>query len=241
MKAFCGKTVLLAFPDANASESLTETVAELGLEVSGRTATTAETLDFLMRRECDFVFVSIFLPMLPVEGIEKSIASLPLYKRPAVLYFSGKAAGEIMLNAYSPSVALPVNANNLCEKMKNVYPPAVRDEDIIRANGILARMGFEETPARNYLARACALSANDLFASRSLKRSIYPALSRAFGVSESKIADAIRRLIDKTFLTGDIENQYRLFGSSIDETRGKPTVSQLIALVSEILRTEKSQ
>ena len=69
---------------------------------------------------------------------------------------------------------------------------------------------------------------------------MYPALARAFSKKETAFQDPMRRLIDKTFLSGDIENQYRLFGNSIDETRGKPTVSQLIALVSEMLRMGKA-
>lgn len=240
MNLFSSKTCLLAFPDASASSGLADISSALGIRISGTASTIRDIHDFLMRRECDFVFASILLPMLPIEGIEEGIFSLPLYKRPAVLYFAPENAGEMMLRAYSPVITLPTDAKKLCEKLSEIYPLKARNTDLQKAEEILSHMGFQDVPARKYLSHASALSVNDLNAARSLKRNIYPALSGAFGVSETKIADDMRRTIDKTFLSGDIENQYRLFGSSIDETRGKPTVSQLIALVGEMIRTGKS-
>ncbi len=239
MNAFSLKTCLLAFPDANAASGLSEILSALGMEIAGSVSTIREIHDFLLRRECDFVFASIFLPMLPIEGIEDGIFSLPLYKRPAILYFAPQNAGEMMLKAFSPVITLPTDANILGKKLSEIYPVKVRDKDFHKAEEILSRMGFSDGPARKYLSHASALSANDINAARSLKRSVYPAVSKAFSVHETKIADDMRRTIDKTFLSGDIENQYRLFGSSIDETRGKPTVSQLIALVGEMIRTGK--
>lgn len=239
MNTFSGKTCLLAFPDADTASALTEILSSAGITVAGTVSTIHGIHDFLLRRECDFVFASIFLPMLPTDGIESGIFSLPLYKRPAVLYFAPENAGSMMLSAYSPLLTLPTDADTLDKMMHEIYPVRARTADISKAEGILSRMGFDDVPARKYLSYASALSANDSNASRTLKRNIYPALSAAFGVSETKIADGMRRTIDKTFLSGDIENQYRLFGSSIDETRGKPTVSQLIALVGEMIKMKK--
>ena len=239
MDAFSSKTCLIALPDANGASPLTKVLLSLGMEIAGTVSTIPELHDFLLRRECDFVFASIFLPMLPIEGIESGLLSLPLYKRPACLYFAPENAGEMMLNAYSPLITLPTDEKTLYEKLQKIYPVRVRDEDTERAEQILFRMGFEDVPARKYLAYASALSANDINAVRQLKKSIYPELSKAFGVTDRRIADNMRRVIDKTFLSGDIESQYSMFGSSIDETRGKPTVSQLIALVGEMIRMNK--
>ncbi len=240
MNAFSGKTCLLAFPDASAASGLTEILSSIGAEAVKTVTNIPDIHGFLLDRECDFVFASIFLPSLPTDGIESGIYSLPLYKRPAILYFAPANAGDMMLSAYSPLLTLPTDAETLDKKMHEIYPVRPRASDIAKAEQILSRMGFDDVPARKYLAVASALSANDLNAARLLKRNVYPTISKTFGVSETKIADAMRRTIDKTFLSGDIENQYRLFGSSIDETRGKPTVSQLIALVGEMIRTGKS-
>lgn len=234
--SFAQKTVLLAFPDTASRSLLMHTLKEMGMDVAGTAADTNDVLSFLVRRECDFVFASIFLPMLPTEGLMNEIRALKLYKRPAVLYFAPENAGKMMLAAYTPTITLPAGKKEIEEALLQIYPVGVRKEDCQSAEEILIRMGFASVPARKYLAYACALCANDRDAARALKRRIYPFLARAFNVSETRIADAMRRVIDKTFLSGDIEAQYRLFLNSIDETRGKPTVSQLIALVGEILR-----
>jgi hypothetical protein len=46
----------------------------------------------------------------------------------------------------------------------------------------------------------------------------------------------MRRAVDRAFLSGDIEKQYSLFQNTIEEARGKPTLSALLARVAEILR-----
>lgn len=235
--AFSGKQALLAFGDAGAAACLSGALGELGIKIAGVATSVSEVHAFLLSRECDFVVAGIFLPMLPVDGLEKSIFSLPLYKKPAVLYAAPENAGELMLKAYSPIVTLPASKEDLADILSRIYPVKACERDIQKADTILANMNFDAVPARKYLAYACAVTANDISRARNLKNSIYPALSETFGVKETKIADAMRRLIDKTFLSGDIESQYRLFGSSIDETRGKPTISQLLALVAEMIRT----
>lgn len=235
--AFEAKTVIIAFLDTGARDEACAAARKLGMEIAGCVSGTNEALAFLMRRECDFVFASIFLPMLPAEGLEEKIFALPLRKRPAVVYFAPENAGKMMLSAYSPTVALPADQESIIQAMDSVYPVPAREEDIKRAEEILSRMGFDDRPARKYLAYASALTANDQSIIRRLKHSVYPAVSKAFGITQTGVADAMRRMIDKAFLSGDIENQYRFFGNTIDETRGKPTVSQLIALVGEMLRT----
>ncbi len=238
--AFHGKRALIAFSQADSQHQVEGAAQAVGLSITGYASNARDVFSFLMQTECDFVFADILLPMLPVEGLYPRICALPIYKRPSVLYFASENAGKIMKNAYSPLITLPLSAEGLEAKMHEIHPVSIREEDMRKAEEILSRMGFSDHPARKYLACASALTVNDRNLARCLKRGVYPRLSKVFGKTESAIADAVRRLIDKTYLSGDIENQYRLFGNTIDETRGKPTVSQLIALVSEIIRTEKT-
>lgn len=237
--AFKGKRVLIAFPDQDGLSEAEKLAGAMGLEISGRVKGFREASEFLMKTECDFVFVSVLLPMLPIQKADEDIFDLPLYKRPAVLFFAPKNAGDRMLSAYVPTVTLAGKPEDIQRAMSEIYPVKVKESEVCRAESILSRMGFPDHTARKYIAYACALSVNDRNAVRNLKRSVYPALARAFSKKETAFQDAMRRLIDKTFLTGDIEKQYKLFGNSIDETRGKPTVSQLIALVGEMLRMGK--
>lgn len=237
--AFLNKRVLIAFSEPSARDKAASAARALGMEVAGCAATFEEALSFLTQMQCDFIFASVLLPLLPTGGLEAGISALSLFKRPAVLYFAPENAGEMMMNAYEPTVSVSSGAEEIKSALEKIDPLCVKDEEVKRALEILSRMGFSDQPARNYLAFASALVLNDQSAARSLKRRVYPALSGAFHKKESSLADAMRRLIDKTFLSGDIENLYRLFGNTIDETRGKPTVSQLIALVGETMRMEK--
>ena len=49
---------------------------------------------------------------------------------------------------------------------------------------------------------------------------------------------AMRYAIDAAWRTGQIDNQHRIFGDTIDARRGKPTCGEMIAQLAEELRWE---
>ena len=51
-------------------------------------------------------------------------------------------------------------------------------------------------------------------------------------------ANTLRHVIDAAWRTGEIEQQHRLFGDTIDARRGKPTCGEMIAQLAEELRWE---
>lgn len=236
MEGYGHGSVLLAFSGAREAGSMAETARAAGFSVAGTVGSAEEAIAFLSRFETDFVFASVLLKGLQADGLEGDIRKIARYRRSAVLYFVPGCAGRLMREAYAPSVIMPVDEKTLLNEAMKLVPLPVRRGDEETALRILSEMGFCDHPARRYLAYACALCANDSRYARRLRALVYPEVAKAFEISEAGAADGMRRLIDKAFLSGNIDYQYALFLNTIDETRGKPTVSQLIALVGEIIR-----
>ena len=93
-------------------------------------------------------------------------------------------------------------------------------------------------PGRDMLARATALCWRDRRRLRCLKRDVYPESGRPFGRTGAQAERAMRHVIQAAWRTGDMAEQQRLFGDTIDERRGHPTSSEMIAQLSDILRWE---
>lgn len=115
-------------------------------------------------------------------------------------------------------------------------PPALCE----RIGRLLDDLGIPAHPGRAHLIRAVGITLIDSRLSGQLSRRLYPALSNESGAAPAQVERAIRHCIDTAWRTGSVEEQYRIFGSTIDAQRGKPTIAQMIARCADILRLEGS-
>ena len=105
-----------------------------------------------------------------------------------------------------------------------------------RVRAVLDRLSIPRT-LRGYgllLRAAQMLAKNGLLVGR-MKTDVYPACGEGSGEAAER---AIRRAIESAWLKGDLETQYRLFGNTIDEAKGKPTNAEFLSRVVETLRME---
>lgn len=108
-------------------------------------------------------------------------------------------------------------------------------EDIIR--GILLEIG-----AKDYLlgysmaVEGIMIAMEDRKYQENIYTELYPKIAEAFDSTASRVERAIRHMIERTWLTGDMDAQHRLFGSAIDPDKGKPTNTQFILRMVYITR-----
>ena len=109
--------------------------------------------------------------------------------------------------------------------------------DAARIRSVLDRMSIgRNLKGYGYLLRAAGLLARDGSLAQQLGTVVYP-LCAGDGRGES-VERAIRHAIERAWLRGDLEAQYRLFGNTIDEAKGKPTNAEFLSRVVETLRME---
>lgn len=107
-------------------------------------------------------------------------------------------------------------------------------EEKVRA--VLDRLSISRTlKGYTLLLRAAQLLAKNGLLIGRLKTDVYPACGKGSGEAAER---AIRRAIESAWLKGDLEAQYRLFGNTIDEAKGKPTNAEFLSRVVETLRME---
>ena len=65
---------------------------------------------------------------------------------------------------------------------------------------------------------------------------LYPSVAKKYDTTSSRVERAIRHAIEVAWDRGDVDILNSYFGYTIHNTRGKPTNSEFIAMISDRLR-----
>ncbi len=105
--------------------------------------------------------------------------------------------------------------------------------DIMHQIGVPAHIkGYQ------YLREAIILSINDTEMMNSVTKVLYPTVAKRFSTTSSRVERAIRHAIEVAWDRGDVDVLSSYFGYTIQNTRGKPTNSEFIAMISDKLRLQ---
>ena len=103
--------------------------------------------------------------------------------------------------------------------------------DIMHELGVPAHIkGYQ------YLRTSIMLSVDSPEMMSSVTRVLYPTVAKKYGTTSSRVERAIRHAIEVAWDRGDIDVLNSYFGYTIQNSRGKPTNSEFIAMISDRLR-----
>ena len=73
-----------------------------------------------------------------------------------------------------------------------------------------------------------------------LTKVLYPAVAKVYSSTPSRVERCIRHSVAKAWGRGELDAQWRYFGSSINPERGAPTNGEYIARLAKICREEEA-
>lgn len=88
----------------------------------------------------------------------------------------------------------------------------------------------------HYLREAIILSTENPEMIQSVTKLLYPTVAQHFNTTPSRVERAIRHAIEVAWDRGDVDVLSSYFGYTIQNSRGKPTNSEFIALISDKLK-----
>lgn len=91
-----------------------------------------------------------------------------------------------------------------------------------------------------YLRSALVRVVADEHAIQGLCKELYPAISKEFDTTPSRVERAMRHAIEIAWDRGDLSTLQQWFGYTVSLSRGKPTNREFIALVADTLRLERN-
>lgn len=229
---------------ARAGEAMRGALGEAGCALDGSASDAASGLRLVRALQPDLVVAAAVMSGADGMAFARALREMRLNVRPGVLILcpSGlrlpgesklAALGTLALDA-PPTAKAVQEALTRLEDMEQSLEPAMAE----RLRMLLDALGVPEHPGRDCLARAVALVWHDRRRLHAMKHELYPAIARRTGMKASQVERAIRHVIDEAWRTGDIEQQHRIFGDTIDARRGKPTSGEMIAQLAEELRWE---
>lgn len=137
-------------------------------------------------------------------------------------------------------IMITVPSSNEAKRTENskaaVISEPVRDleqdvTDMIHEIGVPAHIkGYQ------YLREAIMMSVEDSTMISSITKILYPTIAKRFQTTPSRVERAIRHAIEVAWSRGRMETLDSLFGYTIDNSKGKPTNSEFIALIADRIR-----
>ena len=80
------------------------------------------------------------------------------------------------------------------------------------------------------------MTVNDGDIINSVTKILYPSVARQYQTTSSRVERAIRHAIEVAWDRGDVDTLNSYFGYTIQNSRGKPTNSEFIAMIADNLR-----
>ncbi len=166
------------------------------------------------------------------------ILTSPINKQ-SILFEASEAGADIcMLKPYSPET-LVGHVRSLTRRRRGLSPEsssAYADMEaqvtkIIHQIGVPAHIkGYQ------YLRTAILMTIEDSEVINSVTKVLYPTVAKKYQTTTSRVERAIRHAIEVAWDRGDVDTLNSYFGYTIQNTRGKPTNSEFIAMIADNLR-----
>jgi len=232
------------------------------LESSGYSVTAVEKngnqiIGSIEKRMPDIILTEAFMPGLDAIGVINKINSMRNVRKPLVCVISSVVNSEFEHRILSCGADYyfirPVEASAIAERINylvsarelnsssvaaNVFNCSVTNNDLeVTVSEIMHQIGVPaHIKGYHYLREAIILSINDTEMINSVTKLLYPTIAKTFNTTSSRVERAIRHAIEVAWDRGDVDVLSAYFGYTIQNTRGKPTNSEFIAMISDKLR-----
>lgn len=206
----------------------------------------------------DVVIMNLFMPRIDAIGIITAIRKNHRVEMPTFIVVSSfgrpSLEREVISAGASYFMINPVNYSDIIEKILQInYKNQLSGPKEQTSNGII---GYKDdssmevkiteilhqigVPAHikgyHYLRNSIMMSIENPEIINSVTKQLYPSVAHNFETTSSRVERAIRHAIEVAWDRGDIDILNSYFGYTIHNSRGKPTNSEFIAMISDRLR-----
>lgn len=260
--------ILILDEQASFKDPCKEKLLEAGYRNIETTDDPIKALDQINRELVSVVIFDVIISK--IDGIEfmRRIARMNISKKPMLIVCSAISIDSVISQMIALGadyyMIKPLSYDVLVERIDMLFPED-DDDDLTAARRIFSKkvprsreeLEFElekrvtaviseiGIPAHvkgyHYLRAAILMTIKAPDSINAVTKVIYPTVAKHFDTSSSRVERAIRHAIEVAWGRGNIDTLDRLFGYSIDDSRGKPTNSEFIAIISDFVRLENRE
>lgn len=209
-------------------------------------------LDMIKTKKPDVVLLDNVMPELDGLGVLSHLQNIPSKDKPKIVTVTACPTDEFMTNAYKLGVnyamSRKIDINEMFDRCRMVMKgtPAQASSTKLTMDDIESRVTemIHEVgvPAHikgySYLRFSIILVMENGHLIESITKLLYPTVAKKFNTSASRVERAIRHAIEVAWNRGDTDTLNSIFGFTINQSKGKPTNSEFIAMIADKLRLE---
>lgn len=231
---------------------------EFGLQATFCGKDGTEALKAIEEQNPDIVLLDLFMPHLDGIGVMNSVTKSSKSNKPQFIVLSSfdsqTLEREVMSAGASYFVLKPFEPKDLCERILQLY-----NSNVCHMNGgnviisslsqqpslevqvteILHQIGVPaHIKGYHYLRDSIIMSVENPEIINAVTKQLYPSVAKRYETTSSRVERAIRHAIEVAWDRGDVDILNSYFGYTIHNSRGKPTNSEFIAMISDKLRLQ---
>ena len=214
-----------------------------------------EVIELLKREKTDVLIMEPFLSSTDASGVLSALNNDSSIIKPVVIIASSfsneNLEEELLKNGADYYILKPFDTENLYNRIIRLLDwkenrnkvKSVKNEteheleiiisDVMRQIGVPAHIkGYQ------YLRQSILLSVKEPEHLQAVTKVLYPTVAKNNKTTSSRVERAIRHAIEVAWDRGDVDVLSSYFGYTIENSRGKPTNSEFIAMISDKLRLE---
>ncbi len=199
----------------------------------------------------DVALVDLWLSKLDGIGVIRSAMKNPQSKRAAYILTSPINKQSLLIEASEAGADIcllkPFDVYALTEHARSIIKAKREDGGKAPSDGggdieakvtkIIHQIGVPaHIKGYQYLRCAIMMTIADNDVINSVTKVLYPTVAKKYQTTTSRVERAIRHAIEVAWDRGDVDTLNSYFGYTIQNSRGKPTNSEFIAMIADNLR-----
>ncbi len=242
--------ILICDENGEERRNLSEGLAKLGYRRIDQANSGESALAFLENNTYDIVIVDLWISGIDGIGLIRSKDSLHIKGNPAFILMSAINKPSVLIDASDAGADLcilkPFNVNSLAAHInslskqrssQSIGTVAEASDMETQVTKIIHQIGVPaHIKGYQYLRTAILMTIQDNDVINSVTKVLYPTVAKKYQTTTSRVERAIRHAIEVAWDRGDIDVLNSYFGYTIQNSRGKPTNSEFIAMIADNLR-----
>lgn len=243
--------VMLAEEGTQNGEKCSAVLKENGMEVILVPKDGNEVIKKLEKVSVDVLVMDTFMPHMDGLGVLKELQVKRFSKKPVIFMISGvdnqRIENEALQNGADYYMIKPFDNQMLAQRIKQIVSWNVagtrvarerKEDDLeVTISEIMHQIGVPaHIKGYQYLRKSIILAIEDDDMMNSVTKLLYPTVAKEFRTTPSRVERAIRHAIEVAWDRGDVDVLSSYFGYTIQNSRGKPTNSEFIAMIADKLK-----
>ena len=245
-------SILLAEDSTQLSALMVSSLRSSGFDVRTSEKNGEKVIAGLKETAPDVLIMDTFLSKIDALGVLNEMKKLDFSKKPVTIIMSSvdnpNLEHELLKAGADYYFLKPFDMAILVERIKlltgwknrggEMESATLSEPDLqVLVSEIMHQIGVPaHIKGYQYLRSAIIMSINDGEIMNSVTKILYPAVAKEYSTTASRVERAIRHAIEVAWDRGDVDVLSSYFGYTIQNTRGKPTNSEFIAMISDRLR-----